>query len=889
MELRMLAKDIFHPQNGELRHKLRTVKDLIRFIETKENKDVSNYSIFLGAGASRSSGISTASELINGWMKELYERYEAKQYIFSKDSVFDNEQEDLIRFFEKNYSSWFDSSNAYSSLFERKFDLAPQRRRFVEKEVDGKLPSIGYAYLVSLVENNFFNAIFTTNFDDLLNEAFYQLSSTRPIVCAHDSSVHSISVSSKRPKIIKLHGDYLFENIKSTLRETESLESNTSDKLKEFCKEYGLIVVGYAGNDRSIMDILDFLIKNDTYLRNGVYWCLRGEDYISPTLKNLFWKERVYPVLIDGFDEFFSEVHHELLPNTRFLNNYKETKQQKIIQKIIQNRDYFINEHIAKDITEIEFETERQDFSSLLTEDIDMPDDMSKLKNSFQKTKRLIEIDRLANEDIEQAYDMAKKALSEENSEAVRNRIIQRLIDLSFQLKYKEEYNKWIDLLIESDPFRYDFYRIKLQNITSLQDKYDFAISLEDKFISDYEYYNHVTSLGLDVFEFYKSMKTESFLKELNSYIDLSLKLNPSLQNDAWRRKIRYLHKCYSLAYEKKKKDDFIKLAYEKINEAKKINENDINFLSLEVYFVNLFNEEKYASTLVGDLFESYNNYNKLDKINASRMFNSLFRNLKLKIPFEEKFRFYKDYVDFGDSTPIESIITKIEILFLNEYPKKKLLDILNEVIKKHDFFDELDDIVELASYIEPKFIDKIETILKSKFIHIKPRYYNQFMSIISCAKGNFKDSLVYLEKQYEYQPIDGSYFARKSYLLLKDNCYDNVVELKIDYDMNDYDIGEDSEVLLVNTMYANKILDNSDFNEEVLRGLSISNNQLVSIASRLLVDSTRPQAIQNMINLVKEDPRNFLTFNNWVFLSAEELTQIKSKIVINDKINSLI
>lgn len=105
----MLAKDIFHAQNGELRHKLRTVKDLIRFIETKENKDVSNYSIFLGAGASRSSGISTASELINGWMKELYERYEAKSYTFSKDSIFDNEQEDLIRFFEKNYSSWFDS------------------------------------------------------------------------------------------------------------------------------------------------------------------------------------------------------------------------------------------------------------------------------------------------------------------------------------------------------------------------------------------------------------------------------------------------------------------------------------------------------------------------------------------------------------------------------------------------------------------------------------------------------------------------------------------------------------------------------------------------------------------------------------------------------------
>lgn len=790
---------------------------------------------------------------------------------------------------KKNYSSWFDSSNAYSSLFERKFDLAPQRRRFVEKEVDGKLPSIGYAYLVSLVENNFFNAIFTTNFDDLLNEAFYQLSSTRPIVCAHDSSVHSISVSSKRPKIIKLHGDYLFENIKSTLRETESLESNTSDKLKEFCKEYGLIVVGYAGNDRSIMDILDFLIKNDTYLRNGVYWCLRGDDYISPTLKNLFWKERVYPVLIDGFDEFFAEVHHELLPNTRFLNDYKETKQQKIIQKIIKNRGYFINEYIEKDITEIEFETERQDFSSLLTEDIDMPDDMSKLKNSFQKTKRLIEIDKLANEDIEQAYELAKKALNEENSESVRNRIIQRLIELSFQLKHKEDYNKWMDLLIDSDPFRYDFYRIKLQNITSLQDKYDFAISLESKFISNYEYYNHLTGLGLDVFDFYKYMKTEGFLKELNSYIDLSLKLNPSLQNEAWRRKIRYFYKCHSLAHDDKKKDEFIREAYIKISEAKKINKNDIDFLSLEVYFVNLFNEEKYAPALVNDLFESYNNYNKIDKINASRLLNSLFRNLKLNIPFQEKFRFYKDYVDFSDSTPTESIITKIEILFLNKYPTDKLLETLNEVIKKHDFFDQLDDIVELASYIEPRFIDKIETILKSKFVHIKPKYYNEFMSIISCAKEDFKGSLEYLEKQYEYQPIDGSYFSKKSYLLLKDDCYDKVIALKKDYDINDYDFEEDNDVLLVNTMYANKMLDNSDFDEDVLRRLATSKNRLVSIASRLLVDSTRTQAIQNMISLVKEDPRNFLMFNTWVLLSTEELAQIKNKIVINDKINSLI
>ena len=68
----MKAKDLMDA--GELKHKVRTVKDLVRYIKTKENKEVSNYSIFLGAGASRSSGISTAFELIVEWMEELYER-----------------------------------------------------------------------------------------------------------------------------------------------------------------------------------------------------------------------------------------------------------------------------------------------------------------------------------------------------------------------------------------------------------------------------------------------------------------------------------------------------------------------------------------------------------------------------------------------------------------------------------------------------------------------------------------------------------------------------------------------------------------------------------------------------------------------------------------------
>ena len=479
----MKASELFDSKNGELRHKVRTVKDLIRFIQTKENKEVSNYSIFLGAGASRSSGIATANELIKEWMLELYERYENKPFIIDrKQEDLDNSEtcdksndeliyDSLKKYFEREHSSWFDVTNPYSSLFEKKFDLAPQRRRFVEQEVDNKLPSIGYAYLVSLVENNYFNAIFTTNFDDLLNEAFYQLSSTRPIVCAHDSSVHSISISSKRPKIIKLHGDYLFEDIKSTLRETESLEHNTKDKLIEFCKEYGLIFLGYAGNDRSIMDVIDTLIKNDTYLKNGIYWCVRKEDYINPTLKSLFWKEKVYPVIIEGFDEFFSEVHHELLPDVKFFNNYRETKQQRIIQRILENKPSYNNPFISKDINYLEFESERQDFSYLLSEEFEDKEDQTQSRMALRDSKKLIEIKRLISSNPDQAYSLAKEYLVDAPNELLKTKLLEVLIDQAFTQKNNEDYNKWVNQLIEFDPYDFNFYKIKLNNIKDYKDK----------------------------------------------------------------------------------------------------------------------------------------------------------------------------------------------------------------------------------------------------------------------------------------------------------------------------------------------------------------------------------------------------------------------------------
>jgi tetratricopeptide (TPR) repeat protein len=132
------------------------------------------------------------------------------------------------------------------------------------------------------------------------------------MVCAHDSAVAGIRVTSVRPKMIKLHGDFLYDSIKNTIRETETLDKNMKDKFMQFAREYGLVVIGYGGNDRSIMDILDAMLESDGYFPNGLYWCKRDGGKVSKRLNRLMRRENAYWVEIEGFDEFMAELHDDL-------------------------------------------------------------------------------------------------------------------------------------------------------------------------------------------------------------------------------------------------------------------------------------------------------------------------------------------------------------------------------------------------------------------------------------------------------------------------------------------------------------------------------------------------------------------------------------------------
>jgi len=397
----MKASDL----EGVLPGKRHSVKALARFLKNR-NDGNPNHCVFLGAGASKSSGIRTASELTSIWRSEVVREVNPEEEGLAT-------VEEQIAFLREKCATWYDQKFEYGSLFQYKYPLQKLRRVFVEREVASARPSIGYAYLVRLAESGDVRTIFTTNFDDLINEAFYQFSTERAVVCAHDSSVSGITITSGRPKIIKLHGDYLFDDIKCTPNETDRLADNMRDKLSEFLKEYGLVVIGYSGGDESIMNILAPLLENPNYLANGLFWCFRASDPINESVLRILRQNRAFYVIVDGFDELLAELYTEICGSKPpFTNKLAADRASSLIDSYLSNcslRDSF-SEIIRGHLDELEKEKN----SSLVLDAMRALTEESKdaMLNDGQLLVYL-EVERLVKaRQFEMAYDKISSELS---------------------------------------------------------------------------------------------------------------------------------------------------------------------------------------------------------------------------------------------------------------------------------------------------------------------------------------------------------------------------------------------------------------------------------------------------------------------------------------------
>lgn len=272
------------------------VAQMIKSADLGRDKDnvVARCAFFLGAGASFQSGVPVAGRMM---------RFFKEQICYSDCSeLTDDEAKDS--WIKENVLDKGKGSD-YSKLFESYSPKRRNRQHYIESLIQGKKPSFGYAVLANLIERRYVNTVLTTNFDDLIYIASTTFSGIRPVIYAYGVLASEMRLSSPHPRVLKLHGDYLYSALKNTTDEINAgdQDPNMARQVRRAMDDFNLIVMGYSGGDESVMKIFE-----DFSAENELYWCHLKHEVPSIEVLKLVEKKNGSLVAIDGFDEAMHEI-----------------------------------------------------------------------------------------------------------------------------------------------------------------------------------------------------------------------------------------------------------------------------------------------------------------------------------------------------------------------------------------------------------------------------------------------------------------------------------------------------------------------------------------------------------------------------------------------------
>lgn len=305
------------------------------FIRSIKRNTDNTHAFLLGAGASISSGIQSASDCIWEWKRDIFTTKNP-----TLAGLFNNFKTDSVR---ESIQQWLDNESIYPKLnspeeysfyANKAYPIADDRRKYFQSLSERKDPYIGYRLLMLLSEAEIVKSIWTTNFDGLVVKAAYQMNLT-PIEITLDS-VDRIYRNESRNELlsISLHGDYKYGDLKNTERELDNQNEVFVETLKRYFKDKNLIVIGYSGRDLSLINALKDVFKEKGSGR--LYWCGFGdspsnnvEELINTARDN---NREAYYISTDGFDKTL--IH---LSRSCFETNESMTNKMKEILKVTAN------------------------------------------------------------------------------------------------------------------------------------------------------------------------------------------------------------------------------------------------------------------------------------------------------------------------------------------------------------------------------------------------------------------------------------------------------------------------------------------------------------------------------------------------------------------------
>lgn len=265
-------------------------------------------------------------EDFDGYFEEVFHGILFREYPNYK-SLMSVEKHKILSELLKQYSAKIALDMEYSYWFTKYSTASEDIHSFLTELMNNKNPSEAYIFLADLFVNNMFSVAFTTNFDNLLGEAL-SLLGVRSKEIWFDTNEVDNTLSKTSPNIVKLHGDYMYNNTKNLSSETRKLSLPLQFQMESVLSKGGLIVIGYSGADNSIMYTLEKISEKYSF---PLFWC-EMEDKISED--KIHWRARnlvlnssnAYFVPIKNFDTLVEKLRKNYILYAKLRKNKREEK-----------------------------------------------------------------------------------------------------------------------------------------------------------------------------------------------------------------------------------------------------------------------------------------------------------------------------------------------------------------------------------------------------------------------------------------------------------------------------------------------------------------------------------------------------------------------------------
>ena len=135
------------------------------------------------------------------------------------------------------------------------------------------VPTAAHRGIARLVAGGYVKVIVTTNFDRLVETAIKEAGVEPLVIASADDARGAMPLVHSECTVIKVHGDYLWSDLKNTAGELSRYDTAVRRLLREVFDQYGLVVCGWSAEwDAALRQAL----KRSPSRRFSTYWMHRS-------------------------------------------------------------------------------------------------------------------------------------------------------------------------------------------------------------------------------------------------------------------------------------------------------------------------------------------------------------------------------------------------------------------------------------------------------------------------------------------------------------------------------------------------------------------------------------------------------------------------------------